>query len=72
MSRSKGRIIQDYLSVINNNGTVRQRRMSEVTGFGIQKFHFNSVKEILWDHECVSDVTGCGKTQVLDGTSSTQ
>ena len=46
--------------------------MSGVTGFGIQKgFLTKSVKEILWDHECVSDVTGCGKTQVLDGTSST-
>jgi hypothetical protein len=33
--------------------------MSEVTGFGIEDFLTKSVKEILWDHQFLSDDTGC-------------
>jgi hypothetical protein len=54
MSRSKGRIRQDLLSVINNTGTVKQCRMSEVTGFLTK-----NVKEICWDLKFLSEVTGC-------------
>ena len=67
MSRSKGRIRQDYLSVINNTWTVRQCRMLEVTGCGMLK----NVKEIFWDLKFLSEVTGCRKTQVSDRTDST-
>ena len=37
MSRSKGQIRQDLFSVINNTRTVKQCRMSEVTGCRILK-----------------------------------
>jgi hypothetical protein len=56
MNRSKGRIRQDLLSVINNTGTVKQCRMSEVTGFFLTK----NVKEICWDLKFLSEVTGSG------------
>ena len=43
-----------------------------MTGFGSEYIRFfNSVKEILWDHKFLSDVTGSWKTQVSDCTSST-
>ena len=53
---------------------LKQYRMSEVTGFGIHKVFFfltKTVKEILWDNEFMSDVTGCRKPQVSDCTGST-
>jgi hypothetical protein len=59
-------------SVINNTGTIKQCRMLEVTGVGILKVFFNKeCKEIFWDLEFLSEVTGCRKTQVSDCTGST-
>jgi hypothetical protein len=46
--------------------------MLEVTGVGILKVFFNKeCKEIFWDLEFLSEVTGCRKTQVSDCTGST-
>jgi hypothetical protein len=46
--------------------------MLEVTGVGILKvFITKNVKEIFWDLEFLSEVTGCRKTQVSDHTGST-
>ena len=45
--------------------------MLEVTGVGILKvFLTKNVKEIFWDLEFLSEVTGCRKTQVSDRTGS--
>ena len=46
--------------------------MSEVTGVGIlQAFLTKNVKEIFWDLNFLSEVTGCRKTQVSEHTGST-
>ena len=46
--------------------------MLEVTGVGILKVLLTkNVKEIFWDLEFLSEVTGCRKTQVSDHTGST-
>ena len=46
--------------------------MSEVTGVGILKvFSTKNVKEIFWDLNFLSEVTGCRKTQVSEHTGST-
>jgi hypothetical protein len=46
--------------------------MSEVTGVGNSRFFLTkNVKEIFWDLNVLSEVTGCWKTQVSERTGST-
>ena len=73
MSRSKGRIRQDSLSVINNIGTIK-KPVSDVGSDrcrNTQGFLTKNVKEIFWDLNFLSEVTGCRKTQVSECTGST-
>ena len=62
LGQAQKKYIQWSLSNRTNQGTSEMCRIVQ---------NVRILTEILWDHKCLSHVTGCQKTQVSDCTSST-